>query len=195
MIIMNIGFFSRKNILDLRKYCLMGAVPATVSLYMDLLSKSRGIENHRNYIPSGNDTIFLMDHSVKGTRYIVFFSTKLRAEKVQAFYSRISDMERGLHEIQDQEFNSERDMIRSVTAAGKMLKYIEIRSSRKPFGYGLKLNAIRTRRNRIGYFVLFTNTKMGSEGILRIYRQKYVVEKASMHSKPFMQPLYVRTQI
>ena len=58
-----------------------------------------------------------MDHSIEGRRYIVFFSTKLRAEKVQAFYSNLSDMERDLHEMQDQEFNSEQDMIRSVMKA------------------------------------------------------------------------------
>ena len=83
--------------------------------------------NSRNYIPSGNDTIFHMEHSIEGTRYIVYFSTKLRAEKVQAFYAGLPDMEGDLHETQDQEFHSEQDMIRSVMkTAGKMLKYIEI---------------------------------------------------------------------
>ena len=94
MIVLDRGFFSRKNILDLRKYSLLGAIPATLSLYRDLLSKSRGIENSRNHILSGNDTIFHMEHSAEGTRYIVFFSLGMRAEKVQAFYSRISDTER-----------------------------------------------------------------------------------------------------
>jgi transposase len=129
MIAMDRGFYSKKNILDLRKYSLIGAIPATLNLYRDLLSKSRGIEISRNYIPSGNDTIFHMDHRIEGTMYIVFFSTKLRAEKIQAFYAGLSGMERDLHEMQDQEFDSEQDMIRSVTkAAGNMLKYIEIRS-------------------------------------------------------------------
>ena len=64
----------------------------------------------------------------------MFFSTKLRAEKVQAFYTGLSDMERVLHEMQDQEFNSEQDLIRSVMkAAGNMLKYIEIIPSGKAF--------------------------------------------------------------
>ena len=88
MIVMDRGFYSKKNILDLKRYSLIGDIPATLTLFRDLLSKSKGIENSRNYIPSGNDTIFHMEHSIEGTRYIVFFSTKLRAEKVQAFYSR-----------------------------------------------------------------------------------------------------------
>ena len=127
MAVMERRFYFKQNALDLKRYSLIGAIPATLSLYRDLLSQSKGIENSRNCILSGNDTIFHMERSVEGTRYIVFFSTKLRAEKVQAFYSRISVMERDLHEMQDQEFNSEQDMIRSVMkAAGKMLKYIEI---------------------------------------------------------------------
>ena len=195
MIVMDRGFYSKKNIQDLRKYSLIGAIPATLSLYRDLLSKSRGIENSRNYSLSGKDAIFHMDHSVEGTRYIVFFSSRMRAEKIQAFYAGLSDMERDLHEMQDQEFNSEQDMIRSVTkAAGKLLKYIEIRSSGKTFTYRLKHNAVQARTNRMGYFVLFTNTRMSAEDILRIYRQKDVVEKAFMHSKPSMEPLYARTE-
>ena len=45
----------------------------------------------------------------------------------------------------------------------------------------------------MGYFVLFTNTRMSVEDILRIYRQKDVVEKAFMHSKPSMEPLHARS--
>ena len=86
-------------------------------------------------------------------------------------------------------------MIRSVTkAAGNMLKYIEINQSGKTFTYRLKHNAILTRKNRMGFFVLFTNTKMSAEDVLRIYRQKDVVEKAFMHSKPSMEPLYARSE-
>ena len=46
----------------------------------------------------------------------------------------------------------------------------------------------------MGYFVLFTNTRMSAVDILRIYRQKDVVEKAFMHSKPCMEPLYARSE-
>ncbi len=104
-------------------------------------------------------------------------------------------MERDLHEMQDQEFNSQQDMIPFVTkAAGKLLKYIEIRSSGKTFTYRLKHNAVQTRKNRMGFFVLFTNTRMSAVDILRIYRQKDAVEKAFMNSKPSMEPLYARSE-
>ena len=74
-----------------------------------------------------------------------------------------------------------------------MLKYIEILSSVKIFTYRLKHNAVQVRTNRLGNFVLFTNTRMSAEYILRIYGQKDVVEKAFMHSKPYMEPFYARS--
>ena len=76
----------------MKRYSLIGAIPATLTRYRDLLSISREIENSRNSIPSGNDTIFHMDHSSEGTKFIVFYSTKLRAEKVQAIYPRLTEM-------------------------------------------------------------------------------------------------------
>ena len=75
-----------------------------------------------------------------------------------------------------------------------MLKYIEIIPSGKAFRYRLKHNAIQARTNKMGFFVLFTNTRMSAEDILRIYRQKDVVEKAFMHSKQCMQPLHARSE-
>ena len=171
MIVMDRGFYSKKNILDLERYSLIGAMPATLSLYRELLSESKGIENSGNYVHSGNDAVFHMEHIVEGTRYIVFFSPKLRAENIQAFYTDLSDMERDLHDLQERELDSQNDMIRSVTeAAGKMLKYIDIRSSGKTFTYRLKHNSIQARTNGMGFFVLFTNTKLGAGNILSIYR-------------------------
>ena len=47
--------------------------------------------------------------------------------------------------MQEKEFDTQEDMIRSVTkAAGKLLKYIVIRSSGKTFTYRLKHNAVQT---------------------------------------------------
>ena len=76
-----------------------------------------------------------------------------------------------------------------MKAAGNMLKYIEIIPSGKAFRYRLKHNAIQARTNKMGFFVLFTNTRMSAEDILRIYMQKDVVEKAfkAMHATPACQ--------
>ena len=81
-----------------------------------------------------------------------------------------------------------------MSVFGKMGRYFEIQYSGSAFSYRLKHNAIQARTNRMGFFILFTNTMLGADDILRIYRQKDVVEKAFMHSKPNMEPLYARTE-
>ena len=43
------------------------------------------------------------------------------------------------------------------------------------------------------FFVLFKNTRMSAEDILRICRQKDVDEKTFMHSRLSMEPLYARS--
>ena len=195
MIVMDRGFYSRQNILDLKKYSIIGAIPSTLKICADLLSRSKGIENSGNYIQYAEETVFHMEHSMGSIRYMVYFSVRSRAEKIQALYSQISDMERDLHELQDKEFDNRQDMIRTVmSAAGRMERYVEIKPSGKKFSYRLKHNAIQARTNRMGFFILFTITMLGAGDILRIYRQKDVVEKAFMHSKPNVEPLYARTE-
>ena len=195
MIVMDRGFYSSRNITDLKNYSLIGAIPASLKIYRDLLAKSKNIENSRNYIQYHEETVFYSEHSIDSIRYIVYFSAKGRADRTQAFYSKLSDTERDLKDLQSREFDSEQDMIRtSVSATGNMSRYFEIHPSKGTFTYRLKHNAIQARTNRMGFFVLFTNTMMGTDDILRIYREKDVVEKAFMHSKAAMEPLYSRTE-
>ena len=195
MIVMDRGFYSKQNILDLEKYSIIGAIPPTLRIYADLLSRSKGMENSRNYIQHAGEPVFHMEHGMGSNRYMAYFSARSRADKIQALYSQISDMERDLHELQDKEFDNQQDMMKTViSAAGRMERYVEIKPSGKTFSYRLKHNAIQARANRMGFFILFTNTMLGTGDILRMYRQKDVVEKAFMHPKPGMEPLYARTE-
>lgn len=195
MIVMDRGFYSSRNITDLKDYSLIGAIPASLKIYRDLLAKSKNIENSRNYIQCREDTVFYSEHSIDSIRYIVYFSAKVRADRIQAFYSKLSDAERVLKDLQSRKFDSEQDMIRTaVSATGNMSRYFEIHPSNGSFTYRLRHNAIQARTNRMGFFILFTNTMIGADKILRIYREKDVVEKAFMHSKAAMEPLYARTE-
>ena len=176
LIVMDCGFYSAQNIRDLGGYSLIGAIPASLNIFLELLAKSRDIENSRNYIQYRDETVFHMEYRVDSIRYIVYFSSRGRAERIQAFYSG-------------------QDMMHTATsAAGRMSRYFELKASGSSFTYRLKHNAIQARTNRMGFFILFTNTMLGADDILRIYRQKDVVEKAFMHSKPNMEPLYARTE-
>lgn len=195
MVVMDRGFYSTQNIKDLKDYSLIGAIPASLKIYHNLLAKSRNIENSSNYIQYNKETLFFREYSIDSIRYVVYFSAQARADRMQAFYSRLSGIEIDLKVLQDKEFDSEQDMMHTViSATGKMTRYFDLRASEGSFTYRLKHNAIQARTNRMGFFVLFTNTMIGAEEILRIYREKDVVEKVFMHSRPSMQPVYARTE-
>lgn len=194
MVVMDRGFYSTQNIMDLREYSLIGAIPASLNIFRELLTKSGNIENSRNYIQYKEETVFHMEYRIDSIRYIVYFSARSRADRIQSFYSRLSDVERDLCDLQDKKFDSEQDMMHTaMSATGKMSRYFDLGASKGSFKYRLKHNAIQARTNRMGFFVLFTNTMIGADEILRIYREKDVVEKAFMHSRPSMEPLHART--
>lgn len=71
---------------------------------------------------------------------------------------------------------------------------MDIQYSDDGFTYELKHKAIQRKTNRFGYTILFTNTQFAADFILRTYREKDIVEKAFMHSKSNIEPLYERTE-
>jgi transposase len=46
----------------------------------------------------------------------------------------------------------------------------------------------------MGYTILFTNTRLKANEVLRIYREKDAVEKAFSHIKPHLEPFFSRTK-
>jgi transposase len=58
------------------------------------------------------------------------------------------------------------------------------------FSYELKHKAIQRKTNRLGYTILITNTGIAADELLRIYREKDVVEKAFSHIKSHLEPLF-----
>ena len=74
-----------------------------------------------------------------------------------------------------------------------MGRYITLKFTGSTFTYSLKHRAIQSHTPRMGFFILLTNTMIREADILQIYRRKDVVEKAFMHSKSVMEPLYART--
>ena len=62
------------------------------------------------------------------------------------------------------------------------------------FSYSLKHKSIKRRNIRLGYTVLITNTLFTVTEILRIYRQKDVVEKSFSNVKPHLELFFVRTE-
>ena len=189
------GFYSESNVKELWDHGIIASVPGTLSIYTDLLKKSSGIENSRNYMQYGEDTIFHRSFMMDNMRYIVYYSAMRKAESIESFYSRLSEAEKRLRGMMAVKFSSRNDMIRSVTESVRgMGRYITLKFTGSTFTYSLKHRAIQSHTSRMGFFILLTNTMISEADILQIYRRKDVVEKAFMHSKSAMEPLYARTE-
>ncbi len=195
MIVMDRGFYSESNVKELEKHSMVVSIPGTLSVYADLVKKSSGIENSKNYMRYGDETIFHRSFTINRMRYIVYYSAKRKAERMESFYTKLSEAENRLKHMMNVKFNSRNDMIRSVTESTRgMGRYISIKFAGSSFTYSLKHKSIQSHTSRMGFFVLLTNTMIGEEDILKIYRKKDVVEKAFMHSKYVMEPLYAHTE-
>ena len=195
MIVMDRGFYSESNMKELADHSIIVSVPGTLSVYTELLKKSSGIENSRNYMQYGEETVFHKSFMINRMRYIVYYSAKRKAERIESFYSKLSEAENTLNNMSAMKYSSRNDMIRSVTASVKgMGRYISLKFSGSSFTYSLKHKTIQSHTSRMGFFVLLTNTMISEEDMLKIYRRKDVVEKAFMRSKSVMEPLYAHTE-
>ena len=195
MIVMDRGFYSESNVKELWDHGISASVPGTLSIYTDLLKKSSGIENSRNYMQYGEDTIFHRSFMINRMSYIVYYSARRKAESIESFYSRLSEAENRLKGMMAVKFSSRNDMIRSVTGSVRgMGRYITLKFTGSTLTYSLKHRTIQSHTSRMGFFILLTNTMISEEDILQIYRKKDVVEKAFMHSKSVMEPLYAHTE-
>ena len=195
-IVMDRGFYSESNMRELIKHSIIASVPGTLSVYADLMKKSSGIENSRNYLQYGEETILHKSFMINKMRYIAYYSAKRKAERIESFYSRLSEAENRLKEVMTVKFSSRNDMIRSVTTSvNGMGRYLSLKFSGSSFTYSLNHKSMQIHTSRMGFFVLLTNTMIGEEDILKIYRKKDVVEKAFMHSKYIMEPLYAHSEV
>ena len=136
--------------------------------------------------------------SIEGpmSRYIVYFSPRLRSQRLESFQSQLAEKEAFLNDIMRRKgFRSQRDMIGTIGSGLKGFRNLgDIRYSELTFTYSLKHSAIQRRTNTFGYTILFTNTQFLASEILKIYREKDEGEKAFSHFKPHLEPFLYRTE-
>ena len=197
LIVMDRGFYSVDNIKELAKYGIIGALPSTVTLHDDLIVESGRMDSSRNYFQYNGETVFLREKKVHGHRYIVYFSPRLRSTKLESFYSRLSDMEDSLKVLREKRFSSSADMMRTVSEhINGFGNLIEVSYDRDALtlSYELRHKAIQRKTNKFGYSILFTNTSINAQDILKTYREKDAVEKAFSHIKPHLEPFFSRSE-
>ena len=197
LIVMDRGFYSSQNMRELKDYDVIGALPSSLTIHDDLIHGSRDIDNSRNYMQYGEEAIFHKEERIGGTRYMVYFSPRLRSRRLESFYAQLNEKESILKDLMKKKFDSPADMVRTVEYSLNGFRgLVEISYGNGPdnFTYSLKHKAIQRRTNRMGYTILFTNTRLKAEEVLRIYREKDTVEKAFSHLKPHLEPFFSRSE-
>ena len=107
---MDRGFYSSQNMRELKDYGVIGALPSSLTIHDDLIRRSREIDNSRNYMQYEGETVFHRGERIGGTRYIVFFSPRLRSRKLESFYAQLDEKESQLKELMKRSFDSRADM-------------------------------------------------------------------------------------
>ena len=197
LIVIDRGFYSADNLRDLKDYSVIGALPSSLSIHGDLILRSKDIDNSRNYFQYRKETIFTREERIHGTRYIVYFSPRLRSQRIESFYEQLAEKQSLLDDLRTKKFKKLVDLTRAVESAiDGFHRLIDIvyDKDKLTFSYELKHKAIQRRTNRFGYSILFTNTQIPAQDILRIYREKDIVEKAFSHVKPHLEPFFYSTE-
>ncbi|MGC8617758.1 MAG: hypothetical protein ACP5UZ_03320, partial [Thermoplasmata archaeon] len=168
-----------------------------VAMHDELILENKDIENSRNFFQYDDETIFLREKRINGYRYVVFFSPRLRTRRLESFYYNLSEMEKNLDVLRGKKFQSQSDMAKTVEEELKgfsNLVDVKYDFNDMKFSYELKHKAIQRKTNRFGYTVLITNTGIAANELLRIYREKDIVEKAFSHIKPNLEPFFSRSE-
>ena len=195
LIVMDRGFYSADNMKDLKDYSIIGALPSSLTIHDDLIHGSAGIENSRNYLQYGNEIVFRREERIRGTGYMIYFSPRLRSQRLESFYAQLSEREATLSDLMGRRFRSQRDRIATVESALKGFRNLmDVQYSDNGFTHELKHKAVQRKTSRFGYTILFTNTQFPAGFILKTYREKDVVEKAFSHVKPHLEPFFSRSE-
>ncbi|MCL4448025.1 MAG: hypothetical protein M0Z77_09635 [Thermoplasmatales archaeon] len=197
LIVMDRGFYSSENIRELKDYGVIGAIPSSLTIHDEMIRESKDIENSSNYFQYEDETVFLKEKRIRGLRYIVFFSPRLRTRKLESFYYALSEKEKNLDALKGKKFQSGKDLVRTVEEELKGFgNFFDVKYDLNDMAISFKLkhNAIQRKTNRFGYTILLTNTSIPNNELLRIYRENDAVEKAFSHLKPHLEPFFSRSE-
>jgi transposase len=180
IIIIDRGFYSKRNLDEFgSKYKVIGALSSNLNIYKEAVSCSTDIDNSRNYMKYHDEVLFFKEHEIDGKRIIVYHSPKRYTDEIHRFYRDLSELEEHLKKLEKEKFQSKHEMIEELkNTCNSYYQYFKYEI--KPgwsFKYQLKHKAIQRRNNRMGKTVLFTTTSFDAKEILKLYREKDVIDK------------------
>lgn len=184
--VMDRGFYSSSNLIELRSNHVIGAVPASLKLYSSLLAKSKNIEHPKNGCMRGDDLLYLIEYqdSIEGTpvKFVVVLDPERREAERTKYMRNVLELEERLNQIKTEwQEGKFRGDIRE-TIAGLIKGYsrcFKITIKKYDLQVRRRDKAIQGMLNRCGKFILFTtHVDMDSLTLIDRYFEKDVVEKS-----------------
>jgi transposase len=200
------GFFSTSNLVDLVSETshVIGAIPATLKKYSQLLSKSKNLEHPKNACTRRDELVYLLEHQdiIKDipVKFIVVLNPVRREREHTKKMKHILEIEEQLHRIQNQWKNGtfEGNINETVNTLTKDYKKCFTVLIRK---YNMQITrhdkAIQRILNRCGKYIIFTtHTDMEPRDVIDKYFEKDVIEKSFFVMKHLenLQPTRVRLE-
>ena len=184
--VMDRGFYSASNLVDLALGShVIGAIPASLKLYGNLLSKSREIEHPKNAHVRDEELLYLMEHRDTindiPVKFVVVLNPKRRERERTKKMRDILEIEERLNQIkvkwEEGKFRGDlKETIANLIRGYKTCFKITIKR------YDLQIKrrdkAIQRILNRCGKYVLFTtHIDMDPVELVDRYFEKDVIEK------------------
>lgn len=178
------GFYSKRNMEELESSeCgVIGALPSTLKIHGIALELSKYIEHPQHYVKYNDEALFLMEHEIDGKRFIVVHSPTKRARELEHFYAALDEREQYLKESEAATHDSKEDVLEELAEACKPYQHC-FRCTPKEtkngwqFSHKLIHDAVQEQAMRLGKTVLYTTTYLPARDVLRLYREKDVVDK------------------
>jgi len=198
ILIVDRGFYSKRNMDELHPdYKVIGSLPSNLKIYKDAILKSKNIENLKYFFKYKNEIFFYKKIKVDEKNIFVFHSSQRYSEDLQNFLCQITEIEEHLKKIQKSMFISKGDMISELKNVCKeYFSYINFKFKRGwTFHYQLNNTKIKAKKKFFGKIVLFSTTELDPNEILKLYREKDVIEKTFQSMKHRgLQPLKTTTE-
>ncbi|MDP7080727.1 MAG: IS1634 family transposase [Candidatus Undinarchaeales archaeon] len=183
VLVLDRGFYSKRNIEEIlgAKHDVIGALASNLNLTKRALTKSVGMENSRNRIRYPGAVTFAKEFKEDDIRAFVYHDSERRSRQLTSFYEGLTEVERKLDDLGEVAFPIKDEMLGELHGVcGDYAGYIRVTptfSEDWSFTYRVKHKAVQRTTNRFGKTVLFTSTSLNAVDVLKLYREKDVIDK------------------
>ncbi len=184
ILVLDRGFYSKRNVREIldSKHDVIGALSSNLKLTKEALTNSVDIENSRNRIRYPGDVLFSKEFVEDDIRVIVYHDPARRSRQLQRLYEDLNEIENKLDDLVGKEYEQYyvlKEEIKGI--CGVYLDHFKIKYENSTdgcsFTFRVKHKSVQRVTNRFGKTVLFTSTSLDAASVLKLYREKDVVEK------------------